>query len=419
MVTMMCQAIGNAGDNANGRQMPVHYSWRAGNVVSISSPVGTQLPQAVGAAMAFAYRGERRTVGTWVGDGTAAQGDFHHALNFASVFRPPCVLHVVDNQWAISTHRNLSTGGATFAARADAYRLPGLRVDGNDFLAVHAAEAWAIERARRGGGPTLIELVTYRTRCTFDERRSIAVSAGERSRSLAGWRPDRTAQAAFDQDWRMVRSSRTAVSSTALETEVAATFQQAESFGTWSQGLGHAAEALFEDVYAAVPAHLQSQRDELCGNVPAQRRKSRRFCRLKRRVNGRCSGEQSHPSACCFTREVSDHAHDEHDSGDSVGARGDARARSERMRVWRGRGLLRRRVSSDARACSSDSARSACSIRRSRKAESSRSRSAWASTACGRCRRFSFRTICTRRSIKSSTSWRSFATAAAANGRRR
>ena len=162
MVAMMCQSIGNACDNAKGRQMPVHYSWRAGNVVSISSPVGTQFPQAVGAAMAFAYRGERRVVGTWIGDGTAAQGDFHHALNFASVFRPPCVLHVVDNQWAISTHRNLATGGATFAARADAYRLPGLRVDGNDFLAVHAAETWAIERARRGGGPTLVELVTYR-----------------------------------------------------------------------------------------------------------------------------------------------------------------------------------------------------------------------------------------------------------------
>jgi 2-oxoisovalerate dehydrogenase E1 component alpha subunit len=162
LVTMVCQLIGNIGDNTRGRQMPVHYSWRAGNVVSISSPVGTQLPQAVGAAMAFAYRGERRVVGTWIGDGTAAQGDFHYALNFASVFRPPCVLHVVDNQWAISTHRSLATGGATFASRADAYRLPGLRVDGNDFLAVHAAEAWAVERARRGGGPTLVELVTYR-----------------------------------------------------------------------------------------------------------------------------------------------------------------------------------------------------------------------------------------------------------------
>ena len=174
---MMCQCIGNACDNAKGRQMPVHYSWRAGNVVSISSPVGTQLPQAVGAAMAFAYRGERRVVGTWIGDGTAAQGDFHHALNFASVFRPPCVLHVVDNQWAISTHRNLATGGATFAARADAYRLPGL------------ARRWQrlSGRARGRGvgdraGPARRRADADRVghlsaRCAFDERRSIAIPA--------------------------------------------------------------------------------------------------------------------------------------------------------------------------------------------------------------------------------------------------
>ncbi len=155
--------------------------------------------------MAFAYRGERRTVGTWVGDGTAAQGDFHHALNFASVFRPPCVLHVVDNQWAISTHRNISTGGATFAARADAYRLPGLRVDGNDFLAVHAAEAWAIERARRGGGPTLLELVTYRCDAHSTSDDPAPVSGGRRSRSLARRRSDRATQTALDRDWRMVR----------------------------------------------------------------------------------------------------------------------------------------------------------------------------------------------------------------------
>ena len=205
LLSMMCQLIGNRCDNAKGRQMPVHYSWRAGNVVSISSPVGTQLPQAVGAAMAFAYRGERRVVGAWIGDGTAAQGDFHHALNFASVFRPPCVLHVVDNQWAISTHRNLATGGATFAARADAYRLPGLRVDGNDFLAVYAAEAWAIERARRGGGPTLVELRHLSPRGALDERRSDAISRRRRGRALARRRSDRAAQTALDPAGPMVR----------------------------------------------------------------------------------------------------------------------------------------------------------------------------------------------------------------------
>lgn len=269
VLTMMCQAIGNAGDNAKGRQMPVHYSWRAGNVVSISSPVGTQWPQAVGAAMAFAYRGERRTVGVWAGDGTAAQGDFHHALNFASVFRPPCVLHVVDNQWAISTHRNLSTGGATFAARADAYRLPGLRVDGNDFLAVHAAESWAVERARRGGGPTLVELVTYRrdAHSTSDDPSQYR-PADEASHWPGGDPIERLKQHLIKiGEWS--EASHGSLNS-ALETEIAATFQQAESFGTWSHGLGHSAEALFEDVYASLPGHLQTQRDELCGNASSQ-----------------------------------------------------------------------------------------------------------------------------------------------------
>lgn len=271
VLTMMCQAIGNAGDNAKGRQMPVHYSWRAGNVVSISSPVGTQLPQAVGAAMAFAYRGERQTVGAWVGDGTAAQGDFHHALNFASVFRPPCVLHVVDNQWAISTHRNLSTGGATFAARADAYRLPGLRVDGNDFLAVHAVESWALERARRGGGPSLVELVTYRRDAHSTSDDPSQYRPADEANHWPGGDPIERLKQHLIKIGEWSEASHGSLNS-ALETEIAATFQRAESLGTWTQGLGHAAEDLFEDVYSSLPAHLQSQRDELCGNVPPQQK---------------------------------------------------------------------------------------------------------------------------------------------------
>lgn len=271
LLTMMCQSIGNAGDNAKGRQMPVHYSWRAGNVVSISSPVGTQFPQAVGAAMAFAYRGERRVVGVWIGDGTTAQGDFHHALNFASVFRPPCVLHVVDNQWAISTHRNLSTGGATFAARSDAYRLPGLRVDGNDFLAVHAAEQWAIERARRGGGPTLIELVTYRRDAHSTSDDPSQYRPADEAEHWPGGDPIQRLKQHLIRIGEWSESLHASLCH-ALEQEVAATFQQAEAVGNWKQGLGHAAEAIFEDVYAALPGHLQRQRDELCGGGAAQQK---------------------------------------------------------------------------------------------------------------------------------------------------
>jgi 2-oxoisovalerate dehydrogenase E1 component alpha subunit len=262
LLTMMGQAIGNKCDNAKGRQMPVHYSWRAGNVVSISSPVGTQFPQAVGAAMAFAYRGERRVVGAWVGEGTAAQGDFHHALNFASVFKPPCILHVVDNQWAISTHRSVSTGGATFAARADAYSLPGLRVDGNDFLAVYAAEAWAIERARRGGGPSLVELVTYRRDAHSTSDDPAQYRAADEAGYWPGGDPIERLKRHLIQlgEWSQAAHEELR---RALDQEVAATFERAEAFGSAAQGLAYPPEALFADVYTEMPPHLREQLNEL------------------------------------------------------------------------------------------------------------------------------------------------------------
>jgi 2-oxoisovalerate dehydrogenase E1 component alpha subunit len=261
LLVMMCQLIGNRYDNAKSRQMPVHYSWRAGNVVSISSPVGTQLPQAVGAAMAFAYRGERQVVGGWVGDGTAAQGDFHYSLNFASVFRPPCVLHVVDNQWAISTHRNLATGGATFAARAEAYHLPGLRVDGNDFLAVYAAESWAIERARRGGGPTLIELVTYRRDAHSTSDDPSQYRAADEAELWPGGDPVERLKRHLILLGEWTEDAHRQLDA-ALDQDVAATFRQAECLGSSADHHDFPVEALFDDVYAAVPAHLREQLDE-------------------------------------------------------------------------------------------------------------------------------------------------------------
>jgi 2-oxoisovalerate dehydrogenase E1 component alpha subunit len=181
------------------------------------------------------------------------------------------VLHVVDNQWAISTHRNLSTGGATFASRAEAYRLPGLRVDGNDFLAVYAAESWAVERARRGGGPTLVELVTYRRDGHSTSDDPTQYRPADEANHWPGGEPIERLKQHLIKLGEWSEASHVSLNS-ALDAEIAATFQQAESFGTWTQGLGHAAEDLFDDVYASLPAHLQSQRDELCGNVPEQRK---------------------------------------------------------------------------------------------------------------------------------------------------
>ncbi len=262
LLAMMCHCIGNRFDNAKGRQMPVHYSWKAGGVVSISSPVGTQFPQAVGAAMAFAYRGQRRVAAAWIGDGTSAQGDFHYALNFASVYRPPCVLHVINNQWAISTHCRQATGGATFAARAEAYDLPGLRVDGNDFLAVYAAEAWATERARRGGGSTLIELVTYRHDAHSTSDDPSQYRAGDEGATWPGGDPVERLKRHLIHTGQWSDEAHDDLDR-ALHQEAAATFEHAEGYGSLASGIDHPPETMFTDVYSTLPDHLAAQLDEV------------------------------------------------------------------------------------------------------------------------------------------------------------
>src|SRR5271163_3170844 len=163
LLDMMCQVYSNERDPLKGRQLPIMYSSRPYSFFSISGNLGTQFPQAVGWAMASAYKGDSRIAAGWIGEGATAEADFHHALTFAAVYRAPVVLNVVNNQWAISSHQEIAGGDeATFAARAIGFGLACLRVDGNDFLAVHAATSWAAERARGNHGATLIELFTYR-----------------------------------------------------------------------------------------------------------------------------------------------------------------------------------------------------------------------------------------------------------------
>src|SRR5207244_11296200 len=163
ILDMMCECYSNAKDRLKGRQLPVLYGSKAASFFSLSGNLGTQFPQAVGWAMASAIKGDRRIAASWIGEGSTAEPDFHYALTFASVYRAPIILNVVNNQWAISTFQGFAGGErGTFAARGPGYGIPGIRIDGNDFLAVHAATQWAAERARMSGGPTLIEHVTYR-----------------------------------------------------------------------------------------------------------------------------------------------------------------------------------------------------------------------------------------------------------------
>ena len=163
LVDMMNQIYSNASDPIKGRQLPIMYSSRDYGFFTISGNLGTQVPQAVGWAMASAYKGDDKLAISWIGDGATAEGDFHNALTFAAVYRAPVILNIVNNQWAISSFQGIAGGlETTFASKAIGYGLPALRVDGNDFLAVWAATQWAEERARANRGATVIELFTYR-----------------------------------------------------------------------------------------------------------------------------------------------------------------------------------------------------------------------------------------------------------------
>ena len=159
----LAQIFGNGEDATKGRQMPCHPMDRARHYVVMSSCVSTQIPHAVGIAMAMKISGDRDKVAFgFMGDGGTSEGDFHVALNFAGVSRAPCVLICQNNQWAISTPGAAQTACETIAQKALGYGVEPLRADGNDVLAVVHTVAHAAAKARRGEGPTFIELLTYR-----------------------------------------------------------------------------------------------------------------------------------------------------------------------------------------------------------------------------------------------------------------
>lgn len=162
LVTYLAQLFGCASDPLKGRQMPSHVASRSVCVVSWSSVIATQLPHAVGAAMAAKRRGGSTVVLAFLGEGATSHPDFHAALNFAGVFRAPVVFVCQNNHYAISVPAARQTASATFAQKALAYGVAALRVDGNDALAVFDSARRALEQARSGGGATLIECVTYR-----------------------------------------------------------------------------------------------------------------------------------------------------------------------------------------------------------------------------------------------------------------
>jgi pyruvate dehydrogenase E1 component alpha subunit len=158
----LCDLLGNAGDAMKGRQMPCHEAWRPGRYASVSSPIATQIPHAVGAAWAARLKGDEMVSLTYFGEGATSANDFHTGMNFAAVRKIPVVFACRNNGWAISIPSERQTAAATIAQKAIGYGMRGERVDGNDLLAVYDATRRARAHAAAGEGPTLLECVTYR-----------------------------------------------------------------------------------------------------------------------------------------------------------------------------------------------------------------------------------------------------------------
>jgi pyruvate dehydrogenase E1 component alpha subunit len=249
----VAQIFGNANDVSKGHAMPCHPGLRDERYLTMSSCIATQLPHAVGLAMAAQIRKEPVVTLACLGDGATSEPDFHVSANFAGVRKAPVVFFCLNNQWAISTPSAIQTASPSFAVKAMAYGFPGARVDGNDALAVHAAVKDAVERARQGGGPTLIEALTYR------------VSAHTSSDDPSRYR-DESVTARWRDDKDPIRRLGTFLTSRGLLDEARETALRAEVEAEIKEAI--AAEehvgppplrSLVEDVYAEVPARLEEQ----------------------------------------------------------------------------------------------------------------------------------------------------------------
>jgi pyruvate dehydrogenase E1 component alpha subunit len=252
----VAQIFGNSADVQKGRQMPSHQSGRAVNQVSWSSCVGPQLPHAVGTAWAMRAKKSGAIAVAFCGDGATSQADFHSAMNFAAVWQAPCVIVCQNNHWSISVPTEKQTASRTLAVKARAYGMPGIRVDGNDLLAMLRVLGEAMARARSGGGPTFVEALTYRmgAHSTSDDpsryRSAVEVESWRRKDPLDRLRRH-LAHLGLVSDAGDVALERE------LAAEIAAAIDAVEPMPP------PARDSLLDDVYAEQPWHLREQLDQL------------------------------------------------------------------------------------------------------------------------------------------------------------
>jgi 2-oxoisovalerate dehydrogenase E1 component alpha subunit len=259
-VELFGQMLATAADPGKGRQTPTHTGSRPLRIFSMSSPVGSHLPVAVGAALALARREPGAAVVATFGDGATSTGDFHGALTMAGVLRAPIVFVCENNRYAISVPLASQSPSETIAAKAVGYGMPGELVDGLDVLAVRTAVAGALDRAARGGGPSLIELDCYRYQphsSSDDDTRYRSAEEVERERHRDA--VDRYRRF-LERQGRWTRA-REAAALAAIRERLGLALRRADEAGAIPP------QAMFDDVFAALPWHLIEQRDGLAGEL--------------------------------------------------------------------------------------------------------------------------------------------------------
>jgi len=242
----------NAGYNEGGAVPEDQFT------LPIAVPVGTQVPHAVGIAYALKLQEKENIAMTFFGDGATSEGDFHEAMNFAQVFGTPTIFVCQNNQWAISVPREQQTKSKTLAQKALAYGMPGLQVDGNDVLAVYVATREAVDRARSGDGPTMLECVTYRmeVHTTADDP-----SRYREEKDVERWR-ERDPIDRF-QKYLTEKDLLSDAEIDNLEKKIASEIDEA-----WDEAAGRMEDLgdpidMFDHVYAEPPQYLREQRRTL------------------------------------------------------------------------------------------------------------------------------------------------------------
>lgn len=262
LTTYLAQVFGSSGDLLKGRMQPSHMAARQVKQVSWSSCIGTQLPQAVGAAWAAKLRGDKTAIVGFIGDGGTSEPDFHYALGFAARYHVPCVLICQNNHFAISVRSSQQTASQSFAIKGRAYGIPSLRIDGNDVLAVYHSVSQALARARSGGGPTFIESLTYRIAAHSTSDDPTRYRSQEEVERWLEKDPVKAIRRHLVHGGSLDDASDKALED-ALNAEISSAIEEVE------RQPPPARSTLFDDVYQDLPWNLVEQRTELMHMAPA------------------------------------------------------------------------------------------------------------------------------------------------------